>query len=94
MGDQKQKKDEQEETTSPGLDYEIPDTQGIVGELDSAFKEELKREHQEETEEDEKKEKAGKPVKRKQKRGGTICCCGAPMCRIGPFVQTEGKDEE
>lgn len=92
MGDQKQKTNTEDEGTG-GLDYEIPDTEGVLGDLDSAFKEELKREHKEETEEDEKAAKAGRPVKRKQKRGGSICCCGSSTCGIGPFVETVEKPD-
>lgn len=89
-----QERKNKEQNSAPGmLDIEVPDTGDLLAKLDQAHILELRREHREETEEEEKKEKAGQKPKKRQTRSGTICCCGVPMCRIGPFVNTEGKED-
>lgn len=66
--------------------FKIPSVKSVLGKLDTAIqtKEQIAKEHQEEN------EKQGKAKKPKQKRGGVICCCEDPNCRIGPMMEKQG----
>lgn len=70
---EKEKDDEIE-----GSGIVIPETKSVSDALMGA----VQQAHKEETEEDEKQ---GKP--KKQKRGGSICFCMDPNCRIGEFIE-------
>ena len=80
-------KDLDQEQEDDGFDvgFQLPDTQSLLQRLESAEKNELRREHREAMEEEEKQ---GKPKKR-QRRGGTVCMCEDPNCRIGPFLEKQ-----
>lgn len=91
---QEQKKRSEEDAGS-GLDFQLPDTKGILGKLETAQKSELRREHTELMDEEDKEDKkSGRAPKKRQKRTSAICFCGDPSCRIGPFTETQGKSED
>lgn len=80
---QKQK-DINPEDNDFSLGYKIPDIGQIQATLDKAIKEKdaLQKEHQEIN----GKEEQGK-VKKPQRRGGSVCVCEDPGCRIGPMME-------
>lgn len=79
----KDKEQEQDEDNSFDVGYVLPETKSILNTLG----EELRAAHEQEAEEDEKQ---GKP--KKQRKRGTICCCGMPGCSIGPMMETEKEE--
>lgn len=68
-----------------GLNFQKPETQGTI----QTGKDLIKQMHILETEED---EKAGKPKKKRPPR--EVCFCGDPSCGIGPFIASEGGEED
>lgn len=85
----KYKPTEQQDEDESDVDFEIPDTKSILERLERAEKDELRREHKEEME---KEEKTGQGNKKRQRRGGSICRCEDPNCRIGPFIEKSGSE--
>lgn len=83
-------KEKDEETG--GLDFEIPKASTILDKLDKQIqtREDIQREHQAQDEKEEEEVKKGKRKPRQKPKGGTICFCGNPHCRIGEFVETQG----
>lgn len=88
-------KDQQEESEKPGggLDIDIPDVSAMLQSLDAELvsREAIAAEHQEQMdkEDEEVKKSNGKKKARQKPKGGTICFCGNPNCRIGEFVQIQ-----
>lgn len=80
-----------EENEGGGLDFEIPKASNILEKLDKQIqtREELQREHQSQEEKEEEEVKKGKRKPRQKPKGGTICFCGNPNCRIGEFVEVQ-----
>lgn len=60
--------------------FKIPESKVLLEDITDI----LQKEHKFETSE---REKNGQSNKKVQKRGGTVCCCYEPNCRIGPFVE-------
>lgn len=91
--DYDQKEEKEESAGSGGLDFELPKTSNILDRLDAQIqsREEIAREHQAQEEKEEEEVKKGKRKPRQKPKGGTICFCGNPFCRIGEFVQTQGE---
>lgn len=90
---QRYKEPETEQKGPVGLDLDIPDITGIMKTLDDQLerREEVAKEHMNMMEKEEEDVKKGKKKERQKPKGGTICFCGNPMCRIGEFVQVEGQ---
>lgn len=83
--DQKRKQYEPEPAENDfDVGYKLPQTKDMTDALGDA----LREEHRQETEEDEKQGNK----KKKKRPNHTICCCGAPHCRIGPFVEKRGEE--
>jgi hypothetical protein len=78
--------EQKEEADAFDVGFTLPDTTSILQRLEVAEKEELRREHKEEMEMDEKN---GQATKKRQRQGGTVCCCEDPNCRIGPFIEKQ-----
>lgn len=86
--EQKTRDYEDQNTDSGSLDFEIPDIGGITKQLDQSIRDKIKlqEEHQKENDKDSK----GKGKKKqKRRRGGVICCCEDPNCRIGPMMEID-----
>lgn len=73
-------KPEEEKENDFDCGFKIPDTKSVL----SSLTEQLQKDHQAQSEEEEKN---GTKNKRQQKRGGTICMCEEPNCRIGPMIE-------
>ena len=91
---QRYKDPEQKQEGPIALDLDIPKVDDLLSDLDKILqdRERIAKEHvalMEKEDEDEKKGK-GKKKQRQKPKGGMICFCGNPMCRIGEFVQMEG----
>lgn len=82
--EQKFKKPEEEDNFDAG--FKIPDTKSALAGLSNA----LYNEHRQ-IEEEEEKQGTDKAKKRQKPKGGTICVCGHPSCRIGGFVEKQGE---
>lgn len=92
---QKFKENKPEDEESGGLNFKLPDTTRVLGNLASASQSLLRQEHnQAMDDEDKEDQKKGKKPKKRQKRSNAICFCGNPVCRIGPFTETEESSED